>query len=171
MTSKTLPEVLIGRHLSRLKRTLATAESCSGGLVAHRITNISGSSEYFLGGVVAYSNKIKASLLRVPKEDLAAYGAVSEQVARAMAEGARARLGADYAVGVTGIAGPQGGSAEKPVGLVYVAVAAPEGVIVLRNRFRGSREAVKEQTAERALDMLLEVLKRSPADDTERSPE
>jgi len=170
MTSRMLPEVSIGRHLMRLKRTLATAESCSGGLVAHRITNVSGSSEYFLGGVVAYSNKIKASLLRVPKEDLVTYGAVSEQVARAMAEGARARLGADYAVGVTGIAGPHGGSEEKPVGLVYIAVAAPEGAIVLRNHFPGPREAVKKQTAARALEMLLEVLKHSSSDDTERSP-
>ena len=170
MTSRTLPEVQVGTHLLRLKRTLATAESCSGGLIAHRVTNVSGSSEYFLGGIVAYSNKIKASLLRVPKQDLVAYGAVSEPVARAMAEGARARLGADYAVGVTGIAGPHGGTTEKPVGLVYIAVAAPEGTVVLRNHFDGTRESVKKQTAERAFEMLLEVLKRSGSNDTERSP-
>ena len=169
MTSRTLPEMLIGRHLVRLGRTLATAESCSGGLVAHRITNVSGSSEYFLGGIVAYSNKVKAALLHVPKEDLAAYGAVSEQVARCMAEGARACLGADYAVGVTGIAGPHGGTPEKPVGLVFIAVAAPEATMVLRNQFQGTRQAVKNQTADRALGILLEVLKRSASDETERS--
>ena len=178
MASKTLPEILVGRHLNRLGRTLATAESWSGGLVAHRITNVPGSSGYFLGGVVAYSNKVKAALLRVPKADLVAHGAVSEQVARHMAEGARTRFGADYAVGVTGIAGPQGGTPEKPVGLVYIAVAAPEATTVLRNQFEGTREEVKEQTAARALEMLIEVLKRTPspvlwseirAEDTERS--
>jgi len=109
---------------------------------------------------VAYSNKAKATLLRVPKAELATYGAVSEQVARHMAEGARSRFGADYGIGVTGIAGPEGGTPEKPVGLVYIAVAAPEATVVLRNHFRGTREAIKEQTAQRALKMLIEVLKR-----------
>jgi len=162
MASKTPPrfEQIIGQHLKRLGHTLATAESCSGGLIAHRITNVPGSSDYFLGGVVAYSNKAKAALLRVPKAELATYGAVSEQVARHMAEGARSRFGADYGIGVTGIAGPQGGTPEKPVGLVYIAVAAPEATAVLRNDFRGTRIAIKEQTAQRALKMLIEVLKR-----------
>jgi PncC family amidohydrolase len=169
MNSQKLTEVAVGRSLISLDATLATAESCSGGLIAHRITNISGSSEYYVGGVVAYSNKVKASLLRVSKSDLSSFGAVSEQVARAMADGARTRFGADYAIAVTGIAGPQGGTPEKPVGLVYISVAAPEATAVLRNVFTGTREEIKAQTAERALRMLLEVLKRSLGDKEKRS--
>jgi PncC family amidohydrolase len=139
--------------------TLATAESCSGGLIAHRITDVPGSSQYFRGGIVAYSNEAKESLLGVPHDLLAVHGAVSEPVARAMAEGARRVFGADYAVGVTGIAGPTGGSTEKPVGLVYIAVAGPSGTISATNRFNGSREAIKEQTAEKTLTLLLEQLR------------
>ena len=167
MASRRTPpiEQVVGQYLNRFGRTLVTAESCSGGLIAHRVTNVSGSSEYFLGGVVAYSNKAKVQLLRVPKADLAAHGAVSEQVARHMAEGVRRRFRADYGIGVTGIAGPQGGTPEKPVGLVFIAVAAPEATAVLRNHFHGTRSAIKEETAERALKMLLEVLKRRESGD------
>ena len=167
MASRKAPpiEQLLGQLLNGLGRTLATAESCSGGLIAHRVTNIPGASGYFLGGVVAYSNKAKVQLLRVPKAELAAYGAVSEQVARHKAEGVRRRFGADYGIGVTGIAGPQGGTPEKPVGLVYIAVASAEATAVLRNQFHGTRSAIKEETAERALKMLLEVLKRHETGD------
>ena len=144
--------------MSELGVTLSTAESCSGGLIAHRITNVPGSSAYFLGGVVSYSNEAKEDLLGVPNDILFAFGAVSESVACAMADGARDLFGSDYAVGVTGIAGPTGGSADKPVGLVYIAVATPRGTIVTRNQFDGPRESVKEKAADLALSLLLEHL-------------
>ena len=134
--------------------TLSAAESCTGGLIAHRITNISGSSTYFLGGIVSYSNDAKERLLGVPHEMLVAHGAVSEPVARSMAEGARRVFGTNYAVGVTGIAGPP----EKPVGLVYIAIAGPHDTIIAKRFFTGSRESIKEQTADTALTLLLEQL-------------
>lgn len=136
--------------------TLATAESCTGGLVAHVITELSGSSGYFQGGFVTYANDVKRDQLGVPQEVLAAHGAVSAQVARAMAEGARSRLGTDVGVAITGIAGPDGGSAEKPVGLTYVAVADPEGVDVRRHLWTGDRAANKRDSARAALELLLE---------------
>ena len=151
-------EYTLFKRLSDKGLTASTAESCSGGLIAHRITNVSGSSACFLGGIVSYSNEAKERLLGVPNSLLMTHGAVSEPVARAMAEGARQVFGTDYAVGVTGIAGPTGGSPEKPVGLVYVAVAGPRDTIVVRHQFEGSREAIKEQTAETALALLLEQL-------------
>ena len=151
-------ERTIAERLTALGVTIATAESCSGGLIAHRITNVAGSSAYFLGGVVTYGNDAKEKLLGVPCETLAAHGAVSAAVARAMAEGARRAFGSDYAVGVTGIAGPAGGTPEKPVGLVYIAVAGPRGTAVTRNQFDGPREAVKEKTADAALTLLMEHL-------------
>lgn len=142
----------------RRKATLATAESCTGGLIAHRLTNVPGSSEYYLGGIVSYSNAAKEALLEVPHEILTANGAVSEPVARAMAEGAQRAFGASHAIGVTGIAGPGGGSAEKPVGLVYIAVASPTDVVVQRNTFEGSRESIKQQSADAAMRLLTEQL-------------
>lgn len=151
-------EYILGRRLTDLRATLATAESCTGGLVAHRITNVAGSSAFFLGGLIAYSNEVKERLLGVPAPVLAAHGAVSDPVALAMAQGARARLGSDWGLGITGIAGPGGGTPQKPVGLVYVAVAGPGGHAVTENRFRGSREEIKAQTAERALALLWEQL-------------
>ena len=151
-------EVRLFRRLDELKTTLATAESCTGGLIAHRITNVPGVSACFVGGVVAYSDKLKASLLGVEDDVLAAHGAVSEPVARQMAEGARTRLGADVAVAVTGIAGPGGGTAEKPVGLVYFAVSGRAGTVVSREIFTGNRWVIKEKTAVKALEMVLEYL-------------
>jgi nicotinamide-nucleotide amidase len=151
-----LLEQRIRDRLASLGRTVATAESCSGGLIAHRITNIPGSSAIFVGGVVAYSNPIKAAFLSVEESVLEAHGAVSEPVARQMAEGVRARMGADLGIGVTGIAGPSGGTPEKPVGLVFIAVADGAGTAVGKNLFEGTRLAVKEQTAEQALAMLWE---------------
>ena len=154
-----LPENHVCERLITQKRTLATAESCSGGLIAHRITNIAGASACFLGGVVAYANTAKIALLGVPEDILVIHGAVSEPVARAMAEGVRQRFQSDFALACTGIAGPGGGTPEKPVGLVYIALSRPDAsTVVTRNVFSGTRDAVKAQTADRALAMLLESL-------------
>ncbi len=137
--------------------TVATAESCTGGLVAHVLTEVPGSSGYLLGGVVSYADDAKRTVLGVPAITLQAHGAVSAQVAVAMAEGVRARLGASLGVGVTGIAGPGGGSPAKPVGLVYVAVAGPDGAApgVRRCQWAGDRSSNKRDSARVALEMLL----------------
>jgi PncC family amidohydrolase len=140
--------------------TVAAAESCTGGLVADTITELAGSSGYFRGSVVAYANEAKTSQLGVPEDLLAAHGAVSAQVARAMAEGARTRLATSIAVGITGIAGPGGGTAEKPVGLTYVAVADDDGVDVRRFTLSGDRAANKVAGAEAALELLIERASR-----------
>jgi PncC family amidohydrolase len=137
--------------------TVATAESCTGGLVAATLTEVPGSSGYFLGGVVSYSDGLKASLLGVPAATLKAHGAVSAQVARAMAEGCRSRLAASLAVSITGIAGPDGGSAAKPIGLTYLAVASDAGVDVRRFQFAGDRGAVRLAAAAEALGWLIEA--------------
>lgn len=148
----------IAERLCETGLSLATAESCTGGLIAHLITNISGASGFYHGGVVAYSNALKQSLLGVAPETLETYGAVSEPVAREMAEGAVREFKADLAVACTGIAGPTGGTPEKPVGLVYIAIARDGVCRVTRNEFKGDRDAVKEQTAHRALSLLKEWL-------------
>lgn len=135
--------------------TLATAESCTGGLVAARITAVSGSSAVFLGGIVSYANAAKMALLGVPQPVLEQAGAVSEACAAAMADGARQRLKADLAVAVTGIAGPTGGTPEKPVGLVCFGLAAADGVRTEHRIFTGDREAVRLQATEHALALLL----------------
>jgi PncC family amidohydrolase len=127
-------------------------------LVAHRITNVAGSSAYFVGGLVTYANEAKEALLGVRHETILRHGAVSEQTAREMATGARLRLGADVAVAVTGIAGPTGGTPEKPVGLVYIALSAPDAERCQRHIWGGDRLANKEQSAESALDLLLAYL-------------
>ena len=137
---------------------LATAESCTGGLVAHLITEVPGSSDYFTGGIVTYANDVKIGLVDVPADVLEAHGAVSAQVARAMAEGARSRLGTTIAVSITGIAGPGGGSDEKPVGLTYVAVADQAGADVRRHLWTGDRSTNKRDSAVAALELLLERL-------------
>ncbi len=153
LTEQDIVEVLTGRG-----QRIVTAESCSGGLIAHRLTNVPGASACFWGGIIAYSNEMKELLLGVPAESLATHGAVSESTARAMAAGARTRYGVDYGLSVTGVAGPSGGTEEKPVGLVYVALAGPAGVTARRFRFEGNRAAVKGQTADAALALLWEVL-------------
>jgi PncC family amidohydrolase len=140
--------------------TVGAAESCTGGLVADAITDISGSSAYFHGSIVAYANEAKMGLLDVPGEVLAAHGAVSAQVARAMAEGARQRIGTALAVGVTGIAGPGGGTDDKPVGLTYIAVADEDGVDVRRFTWQGEREENKVASAQAALELLIERASR-----------
>ncbi len=149
-----LAERLMARCLAT-RSTVATAESCTGGLVAHLITQVPGSSGYLVGGVVAYADAVKVAQLEVPQAVLDAHGAVSAQVARSMAEGVRARLGVDLAVSVTGIAGPDGGTAAKPVGLVYVAVAGPDGTDVRRVIWTGDRGSNKLSSAGLALEMLL----------------
>lgn len=150
---KSLPEV-VGAGLRFRRATLSCAESCSGGLLGHRLTGVAGSSAYFLGSVVAYANRAKEDLLGVPKALIARSGAVSPGVAAAMAEGIRIRMGSTYGLGITGIAGPGGGTARKPVGLVYVSLAGPGGGVVARNLFFGGREHVKFQSTQKALDML-----------------
>lgn len=135
--------------------TVALAESCTGGMVATALTAVPGSSGYFLGGVVSYADEAKRDLLGVDAAVLAAHGAVSAQVARAMAEGARARFGASVAAAVTGIAGPDGGSDEKPVGLTYVAVADDSGVDVRRVVWPGDRAANRHDSAVAVLEALL----------------
>lgn len=134
--------------------TIATAESCTGGLLAMRLTEIAGSSAVFLGGAVTYSNEAKTEMVGVPEDMIDLRGAVSPEVAGAMARGARARFGASFGVGITGIAGPEGGSAEKPVGLVYIAVAGPDETRVERNIFSGERSFVRQRSAQYALVML-----------------
>jgi PncC family amidohydrolase len=136
--------------------TVALAESCTGGLVADAITDVAGSSGYFAGGVVSYSNEAKERLLGVPSAVLASHGAVSAQVARAMAEGARERFAASVAASVTGIAGPDGGTDAKPVGLTYVAIADGEGVDVRRHVWSGDRAANKVSSAAAVLELLIE---------------
>jgi nicotinamide-nucleotide amidase len=136
--------------------TVAAAESCTGGLIAKLITDVSGSSGYFRGAVVSYSNEAKTRLLGVPEDQLTAHGAVSAQVARAMAVGVLERLGADVAVAVTGISGPGGGTAAKPVGLTYVAVADREGADVRRYVWSGDRSGNRKASARAALELLLE---------------
>jgi PncC family amidohydrolase len=146
-----LQAICLGRGL-----TVAVAESCTGGLVADAITDVPGSSAYFLGGVVSYANSAKESLLDVPTEVLEAHGAVSAQVGRAMADGARQRFSADLAAAVTGVAGPDGGTDAKPVGLTYVAVAGTAGVDVRRFLWAGDREANKAASAAAVLELLVD---------------
>jgi nicotinamide-nucleotide amidase len=160
-----LAEMLQAASL-RCPATVATAESCTGGLLADAITDVPGSSDYFQGGVVAYSNEAKAALLGVATDAIAAHGAVSAQVAWAMALGARERFGADAAAAVTGVAGPGGASPAKPVGLTYVAVATADGVVVRRFAWSGDRLANKESSARAALEMLLAAVEGLGADRT-----
>ena len=139
--------------------TLSTAESCTGGMIAQRITSVPGASRYYLGGFVTYSNDAKVRGLLVPLSLIERCGAVSGEVAAAMAEGAKDRTGSDYALAVTGIAGPEGGTKEKPVGLVWVAVASGEKPVVTRRfEFQGQRETIRRDASEAALGMLMEIL-------------
>jgi nicotinamide-nucleotide amidase len=141
--------------------TIATSESCTGGLVSGALTAIPGSSDVFLGGVVSYADDVKTAVLGVDPALLTSFGAVSEPVARAMALGAVDVTGADYSVAVTGIAGPSGGTEDKPVGTVWFAVASPSGVSAACRRFMGDREAVRERSTITALDLLRRSLTQS----------
>jgi nicotinamide-nucleotide amidase len=145
---------VIIRLLTDRGRTLTLAESCTGGCIAHQLTNVPGASAVLLGGVVAYSNEVKQKLLGVRSEMLAEHGAVSEPVARQMAEGARWHIGTDYALSVTGIAGPSGGSEAKPVGTVFIALAGPTGTTVVHRVNPFDRETFKLVTAQQALELL-----------------
>ena len=142
--------------------TVATAESCTGGAIAHQITSISGSSTYFMGSVVSYANDVKHRILGVPEEVLENPGAVSEACARAMAEGVRLLIGSDFAVSTTGIAGPLGGTERKPVGLVYIGVASAERRLVEKHVFPGDRAAVIEAATARALELLIAAISAEP---------
>ncbi len=154
-------EGAVVKLLASKKLTLSTAESCTGGLVAQRVTDISGSSKVFAGGVVAYSNQVKTDLVGVPAELIERVGAVSPEVAQSLAEGARKRFNTDYGIGITGVAGPDGGTPEKPVGLVYIAVAYEGGSLSEEGRFIGSRSIVRHRASQTALNMLrLHALKR-----------
>lgn len=150
---QTLAEV-VGEHLAQTGQSLAIAESCTGGLLASLVTEIPGSSRYFTYGWVTYSNRAKNTELQVPMEMIDKHGAVSEQVARAMAQGTRQRSGADYAIAITGIAGPGGGSEQKPVGLVYIGVDSRDGAETSRFVFSSDRSSVRLRAAQTALNIL-----------------
>ncbi|HTS68551.1 MAG TPA: competence/damage-inducible protein A [Terriglobia bacterium] len=147
-------EEIVGMYLVMRQKTIAVAESCTGGLLAERLTRISGSSSYFLGGVVCYTNEMKTRWAGVPADLIQNHGAVSHPVAKALAEGIRSRAGASMGVGITGIAGPTGGTSEKPVGLVFVALADERGTQVREFRFPGPRDRVRLWATQMALEMV-----------------
>ncbi len=151
-------EHAVAELLTARGETLSTAESCTGGAVAARFTAMAGASNYFLGGVVSYSNEVKINVLGVDSETLAAHGAVSREVAEQMAAGVRRLTGSTYAVATTGIAGPDGGSAQKPVGTVWIAVAAPAGTLAECHRFSGDRAQNIFQSVDAAVRLLLTAL-------------
>jgi nicotinamide-nucleotide amidase len=149
---------IIGRMLVKSSKTMAVAESCTGGNIAHQVTSNAGSSAYFKGGIVAYSNEIKTRLLGVPAGMIEVFGAVSQQVAVAMALGVQEAMNADFAISTTGIAGPDGGSAEKPVGTIWIAVAGPSGVRSEKFVFRHNRERNIIRSTQTALNLLRKLI-------------
>ena len=151
-------EYQVGKQLNSRGLTISCAESCTGGLLSARLTAVPGSSAYVIGGIVSYCNKVKEQQLGVSHHDLETVGAVSEAVARQMAEGVRRQLNTDIGVGITGIAGPGGATEDKPLGLVYIAVSGPKGTAATRNVFTGDRQQVRWQSTEKALSMVLEQL-------------
>lgn len=151
-------EITLGKILRKKKLKIAIAESCTGGLISDRITNISGSSSYFICGIVAYSNEIKEKMLKVPHDLIKKHGAVSKEVAIAMAEGVRVLADTDMGIGITGIAGPTGDTKLKPVGLVYTALVADRKKVVKKFLFKGSRVKIKSQAAQTALDLICKTL-------------
>ncbi len=151
-------EQIVSYLLQMRGMTLATAESCTGGLLAERITSMSGSSRYFLGGAVVYSNELKTQFAGVPKALIDKHGAVSREVAAALAEGIRKRCLSSYGVGITGVAGPTGGTEQKPVGLVYIALAGEEGTQVVERNFPSDRKRVREFSTLQALEMIRRAL-------------
>ena len=148
------PSLRLAHLLISTGKTLATAESCTGGLIAHTLTNVPGASDWFLGGVIAYANKAKTAFLGVPAALIKDHGAVSAPAARAMAQGARKRFKTDFAIATTGIAGPTGGTKEKPVGLVFIALASAKRTVVKKFLFKGTRLSIKDQTLQKALQIL-----------------
>ncbi|MEK7774381.1 MAG: nicotinamide-nucleotide amidohydrolase family protein, partial [Candidatus Zixiibacteriota bacterium] len=147
-------EAVVGRLLMEKFTNLSVAESCTGGALGAQITSVPGSSTWFMGGVIAYDNSIKVSALDIPRELIESYGAVSEQCASAMAEGCRKRFATNYALAITGIAGPDGGSDDKPVGTTFVALAGPEKTMVRKSNFGLSRPIVRARASQAALEML-----------------
>ncbi|MGH7247402.1 MAG: CinA family nicotinamide mononucleotide deamidase-related protein, partial [Pseudomonadota bacterium] len=147
-------EEVVGLYLVMKQRTVATAESCTGGLLGERLTRVPGSSSFFLGGAICYSNNMKTKLAGVPAALIETHGAVSKPVAQAMAEGIRARAGASYGIGVTGVAGPGGGTPEKPVGLVFIAVADEHSTQVREFRFPGDRERIRLWATQASLELI-----------------
>ncbi|MGD9015180.1 MAG: nicotinamide-nucleotide amidohydrolase family protein [Candidatus Omnitrophota bacterium] len=148
------PQISISRLLLRKNKTIAVAESCTGGLLANLFTNIPGSSQYFLLGIVAYSNQSKVNLLKIPPLLIKRYGAVSQEVCQRMAKNVKKIATSSYGIGITGIAGPQGGTPRKPIGTVFISVATKNRVISQKFRFPGSRLSVKRKAVLNALSML-----------------
>ncbi|GIV04772.1 MAG: putative competence-damage inducible protein [Fimbriimonadales bacterium] len=161
---ETTLEQAVVQRLIEAGQSLAVAESCTGGLLGHRITSVPGSSEVFLGGVISYSNSLKEALLGVPRRVLETHGAVSEPTARAMAEGVRERLGSWWGIGITGIAGPSGGTPDKPVGLVYISISDPTATVVKSQVFPGDRATVKYRATQYALWLLYQGVKQGGCD-------
>jgi PncC family amidohydrolase len=154
-------EVQIGRALKGRHWTLAVAESCTGGLLGHRITEVPGSSEYFMGGIIAYAYEAKEKFLSVDHKILETYGAVSEETAVQMAEGVRKAFDVDVGIGVTGIAGPASDLSEKPVGLTWIAVSTVEGTSAQSHHWHGDRSANKLQSAQAALEFALRIIRET----------
>lgn len=158
MEEKDILEAQVARALLAKGYRISTAESCTGGLISHRLTNIPGSSNYFDRGVIVYSNESKIDMINVPQDVIMKHGAVSEQTAKAMAEGVRDLAKTDIGLAVTGIAGPGGDTMEKPVGLVYIALASIRPTLVEKFNFNGGRQEIKKKTSDAALNMVLDVL-------------
>jgi nicotinamide-nucleotide amidase len=151
-------EMVIGYLLYIKRLTLSCAESCTGGLVSHRLTNISGASRYFHGGIVAYSNQAKIDLLDVKEETLRQFGAVSRETCEEMAQGVALRFKTDLGLGITGVAGPTGGTKEKPVGLVYMSLFTKDETFVKKYLLNGTREEIKQKSAELSLNLIRNIL-------------
>jgi PncC family amidohydrolase len=159
---KSFPAKQAGDQLRRTGLKLATAESCTGGLLGDMVTDVPGSSDYYLGGVVVYANEAKETLLNVPGEIILKYGAVSRETVTVMADSVRQILGADVSLAISGIAGPAGGTKEKPVGTVWVALSSPGGTRSELFHFSGNRKIIKSQAAETAIRMLMDYLSEIP---------
>ncbi len=153
-------EVMVGEILRERGLLLAVAESCTGGLIGHRLTNVPGSSDYYLGGVISYANEAKVRILGVSQDTLEVHGAVSQETALEMGRGVRYALQADIGLSVTGIAGPSGGTPEKPVGTVWIGLSAPELEYARHFLWSGDRLSIKEQSAQAALELLWSYLQR-----------
>ncbi len=153
-----LPEEKLLKTLVKHSLTLTVAESCTGGLLANRITNIPGSSKVFLLGLVTYSNKAKTKILKIPARLISARGAVSREVAKAMAINARKISGASLGIGITGIAGPEGGIKEKPIGTVFICVSSKAKTLTRKYQFSGTRLEIKRKSTDKAISILLELI-------------